>query len=74
MRAGARLDADDEARVDQAAALDALCVLGRDEIVGDHRDAQPGARHQRQQPLDQPRLARSDRPADPDPRRAVHIT
>ena len=69
MRAGAGLDADHAARLDQAAALQPLGVLAGDEIVGHHRDVDVAGAKPRQQRLDQRGLAGPDRSADADARR-----
>ena len=66
MRTCPRLYPNDQLRVDQATALDALGVLGGDQIVGDHRHAHPGVGEHWQQPLDQSGLTRSHRTTDAD--------
>ena len=65
------LDADDQRRVDQPAALHALGVLGRDEIVGDHGDAQPGVVSSGSSRSISRVLPDPDRSADADPDRSA---
>ena len=70
MRAPPRLDPDDELGIDQDARLQALRVLFRDKVVGDNGDAQAIRVQEREEPLNEPGLARAHRSAHTDPDRA----
>ena len=66
MRTGSGLDGKNAGRIDQARALDPLGVFLRDDVIGDDADLQIARLHQRNQALDQRRLARAHRTADAD--------
>jgi hypothetical protein len=66
--AGARFDGGDARGIDEPGAADALGVLAGDEIVGDDGEIDAARVQDRDELLDQRRLAGADRAADAHPR------
>jgi len=73
VRTGASLDTHDALRIEDASQgpPDVLGVLSRDDVVRDDNGLDAMLKQPRDELLDERRLPRADRPADPDPKRAA---